>query len=224
MRLLITGTGSGVGKTWVACALARALRESGRSVIGIKPVETGCKGDPSDWEDGVRLARATGQTEPTHAIVRLPEAISPVLASDRTGADIDFDGLVLKLERLIDGIDYSLIEGVGGVLTPITWEWNMTDVARSLGAAALVVGVDRQGTINHTLLTLSVLELAGIHCAGIVLTASGAKDPSTGANAAAIARLSGIDRVLNLPREGTEHAASLIAPALTWLGGISTPA
>ena len=224
MRLLITGTGSGVGKTWVACALARALRESGRPAIAIKPVETGCKGDSSDLEDGVRLARATGQSEPTHAIVRLPEGVSPVLASDRAEADIDFDGLVLKLERLIDGVDYALIEGVGGVLTPITWEWNMTDVARSLGAAALVVGVDRQGTINHTLLTLSVLELAGIHCAGIVLTTAGAKDPSAGANAAAIARLSGIDRILTLPREGAEHAARLIAPALAWLGGISAPA
>jgi dethiobiotin synthetase len=224
MRLLITGTGSGVGKTWVACALARALRDAGKAVIAIKPVETGCKGDPSDWEDGVRLARATGQADPAHAIVRLADSLSPVLASDRTGEDIDFDGLVLKLERLIDGTEYALIEGVGGLLTPITWEWNMTDVARSLGGAALVVGVDRQGTINHTLLTLSVLELAGIPCAGVVLTTTERKDPSTGLNAAAIARLSGVDRVLTLPAESAEHASRLIAPALTWLGGVSASA
>jgi len=54
MRLLVTGTDIGVGKTWVACALARALGEAGKSVVAIKPVETGCSGQPSQREDGVR--------------------------------------------------------------------------------------------------------------------------------------------------------------------------
>src|SRR3954469_14964595 len=103
MRVLITGTGARVGKTWVACALIRALRDAGKQVIAIKPVETGRSGPVSDWEDGVRLARATGQPDPTQAILRFSEATAPVLASERTGAEIDFDGLVLKIERCIDG-------------------------------------------------------------------------------------------------------------------------
>jgi dethiobiotin synthetase len=221
MRVLVTGTDTGVGKTWVACALARALRDAGKQVIAIKPVETGRSGPISVWEDGVRLARATGQSEPGHAILRFSEATAPVLASERSGAEIDFDGLVLKIERCINGAEFALIEGSGGLLTPVTWEWNMTDVARTLGACALVVAQDARGTINHTLLTLSALELAGIPCAGVVLTTPETTDRSTGANGPAIARLSGLDRVMALPRQTDPNdAAGAIGPVVGWLGRV----
>jgi dethiobiotin synthase len=224
MRILVTSTGLATGKTWVTCALARALREAGRQVIATKPVETGCVGQPGKAEDGVRLARATGQTQPAHAILRLAEPVAPVLASERAGADIDFDALVLKIERFAESTEVLLLEGAGGLLTPVTWEWNMTDVARALGAAALVVGVDRRGTINHTLLTLSALELAGIPCAGVVLT-QGEKDSSTGANAAAIARLSGMERIVAVPKVGDDQAAAAsLAEVVGWLGRIPAPA
>jgi dethiobiotin synthetase len=225
MRILVTGTDIAVGKTWVACSLARALRESGKRVIAIKPVETGCSSQPNKSEDGARLARATGQTAPTHAIIRLGESLAPVLASERAGDEIDFDALVLKIERFADQAEYAIIEGAGGLLTPITWEWNMAEVARSLGAAALVVGADRRGTISHTLLTLSALELAGIPCIGVVLTSTEVKDESTGANGAAIARLSGLDRVATLPRVGDdEMAAASMSEVITWLGRVPAPA
>lgn len=224
MRLLITGTDSGVGKTWVGCALALALRQAGRSVVAIKPVETGCSGQPSESEDGVRLARATGQSQPAHAIIRLPDTLAPVLASERSGTEIDFDALVLKVERYSEAAEYTLIEGVGGLLAPLTWEWNMADVARSLGAMALVVAADRLGTVNHTLLTLSALELAGIPCAGVVLLAPEQKDSSSGSNAGAIARLSGIERVVSLPRVDEDAAATSVAPVIDWLGRVPATA
>jgi dethiobiotin synthetase len=225
VRLLVTGTDIGVGKTRVACALARAFRNAGRSVIAIKPVETGCSGPPGPQEDGVRLARATGQDQPAHAILRLPDPIAPVLASERAGAEIDFDALVLKIERFADAAEFVIIEGAGGLLAPTTWEWNMADVARALGAGALVVAADRLGTINHTLLTLSALELAGIACAGVVLTPPKQRDQSTGQNDSAIARLSGIDRIMTLPRAEDDVAepASVI-PILDWLGRMTAPA
>jgi dethiobiotin synthetase len=225
VRLLITGTDIAVGKTWVGCALARALREAGRAVVAVKPVETGCAGQVSKKEDGVRLARATGQGQPAHAIIRLAESVAPVLASERAGAEIDFDALVLKIERFTESADVALIEGTGGLLAPVTWEWNLVDLARSLGAAALVVAADRLGTINHTLLTLGALELAGIAVAGVVLTTPEKPDPSAGTNADAIARLSGIDRVVTLPRSGDDQvAASYVAPVLEWLPRVGAPA
>jgi len=224
VRLLITGTDIGVGKTWVTCALARALAEAGRSVVAIKPVETGCSGQPGTSEDGVRLAQATGQSQPAHAIIRLPDPVAPVLASERAGSEIDFDALMLKIERFIDEADVALIEGTGGLLAPVTWEWNMVDLARSIGASALVVAADRLGTINHTLLTLSALELAGIALVGVVLTTPEQRDRSAGTNAGAISRLSGVERVSTLPRTGDDKAAAtFLAPVVEWLERLATP-
>jgi dethiobiotin synthetase len=225
MRVLITGTGTGVGKTWVACALVRALRDVGKQVIAIKPVETGRSGQPSDWEDGVRLAKATGQEQPIQAIIRLPLPGEPVLGGEGLESAIDFDALLLKIERYIEGAEFGLVEGTGGLLTPVTWEWNMTDLARDLGACALVVAEDRLGAINHTLLTLSALELAGIPCAGVVLTTPEMTDRSTGVNAAAIARLSGVDRVMAVPRAADPgDAAASMVQVVGWLGRVGAPA
>ena len=225
MRILIAGTDTNVGKTWVACALAHALKAGGKQVVAVKPVETGCADSPSIREDGVLLAHATGQSQPPHAIFRLADHDAPMLSSDRSGITIDFDALVLKVERYAEGADFLLIEGTGGLLAPVTWEWNMADVARALGACALVVAVDRQGTINHTLLTLSALELAGIPCLGVVLTAPGGKDRSAAAHAGAIARLSGIERVVVVPRSvDPGEAAGLMGTVVGWLGRVAAPA
>jgi dethiobiotin synthetase len=164
---------------------------------------------------------ATGQSQPPHAIIRLPEAVAPVLASERAGAEIDFDALVLKIERFAEDAEYTIIEGTGGLLAPVTWEWNMADIARALGASALLVAADRRGTINHTLLTLSALELAGISCVGVVLTKTEMKDASSGTNAEAIARLSGIERVVTITRvEEDKAAAASMGQVVTWLAGV----
>ena len=70
--LLITGTDTGVGKTWVGRALGHALVAAGRRVVAIKPVETGCSDATALLEDGALLAAATGQAEPRAALYRLP--------------------------------------------------------------------------------------------------------------------------------------------------------
>jgi dethiobiotin synthetase len=197
MRILIIGTDVGVGETWVAASLARALEQAGKGVIAIKP----------------------------HALLGLAEPLASAVVGEGTGEEIDFDGLVLKIERYADQAEYAIILGAGGLLTPVTWEWNMADVARAIGAVALVVGVDRVGTINHTLLTLSALELAGLSCLGVVLTSPELQDTSTGKNAGAIARLSGIDRVITLPFSTDEQlAAMLLEPVLSWVGRVAAPA
>jgi dethiobiotin synthetase len=144
------------------------------------------------------------------------------LAAEREGQDIDLDALVLQIEGVSQGADVLLVEGAGGLLSPITWEWTVVELARSLGAAALVVAADRLGTINHTQLTLSALELSGIDVAGVVFTAPEVPDESTGTNAAAVERLSGIERVLSLPREHDPSAAAArIAPVVGWLEGVT---
>lgn len=224
MRILVTGTDTRVGKTWVGCALAQALRSSGKQVVAVKPVETGCAGPPGEREDGVLLATATGQSHPAHAIFRLAERVPPALASDRSGITIDFDALVLKLERYGEAADFLLIEGIGGLLTPVTWEWNMVDVAKALGAGVLVVAVDRAGSINGTLLSLSALELAGVACAGVLLTTPESPDETTSRNGPAIARLSGLDRVVTAPRTAYPDRTDAMRSVVGWLSRLPAPA
>ena len=216
--LLITGTNGGVGKTWVGCALARALAAAGRRVVAIKPVETGCSEKARDAEDGARLAAATGQRAPLAALHRFSVPTAPVLAAEAEGVAIDLDALLLDIEELSAGAEVLLLEGAGGLLSPITWEWSVVELARSFGATALLVGRDRHDVINHALLTLSALELAGIAVTGVVLTAPAAPDRSTGLNASAVARLSGIDRVIAVRRPAEVRAAvEATAPVAAWL-------
>jgi len=186
--------------------------------VAIKPVETGCSDATALFEDGALLAAATGQAEPLSALYRFPESLVPALAADAAGEAIDLDAMLLRLEALSAGAEVVLVEGVGGLLAPMTWEWTVVDLARALGAPALVVAVDRLGTINHTLLTLGALELAGLEVAGVVLTAPETQDPSTGTNAAAIVRLAGIDRIVTVPRLADPAAAFReIQPIIAWI-------
>ena len=199
-RVLVTGTDTGVGKTWIACALARALTSDGRAVVAIKGVETGCHDVPSPTEDGVLLAAATGQRAPARALRRFRAPIAPALACDLEGGVVDLDELAAEIESLATQAEVLLLEGAGGLLTPMGWDWSVVDLAQALDATALVVAADRLGAINHTLLTLSALDLAGLRVAGIVLSGPAVSDESSGGNGPAIARLSGINRVRTVPR------------------------
>ena len=222
--ILVTGTNTAVGKTWVAAALARALTGAGLRVLAVKPVETGCDDAPSASEDGAILAGATGQREPARALRRFHAAIAPAQALEREDGSLDFDELVLELERYEAAADVLIIEGVGGLLSPITWEWNIADLAGALGAHALIVASDRHGSINHTLLTLGAAELAGLTVLGVVLTSPRVPDASTGGNAAAIARLSGTARVHVTPwTDDPDTAAAALRDVAEWVAADLAP-
>lgn len=216
--LVIVGTDTGVGKTWTGCALARALRQSGRRVVGLKPLETGCPGPPAETEDGTLLARATGQSEPQHALFRFRDPVAPPEAADREGRQIDFEYLLRRVREYRDRADVLLVEGAGGLLSPLTWEQNAVDLAQALEARVLLVAADRLGTISHTLLALEKLELSQLEVLGVVLTAPEQPDASTGSNAAAISRLSGCSRLVCAPRSHHPETISDWAQEVTqWL-------
>jgi dethiobiotin synthetase len=216
--LLVTGTDTGVGKTWAACALAGALRQAGRTVVAIKPIETGCGDATATTEDGVRLAAATGQAQPKRALRRFHAPVAPAVAADFEGGSLDLDELATEIDAPSNHADVLLLEGAGGLLAPLAWDWSAVDLARLFDASALVVASDRLGAINHTLLTLSALDLAGIRVAGIVLTAPATSDASTGNNGGAIARLSGIERVRVAPRiDDPGNAVAWFVEVGAWL-------
>jgi len=216
--VLVAGTEGGVGATWVACALARSLRRAGRAVVAVKAVETGCSEASADTEDGPRLAAATGQREPAHALRRFRAAMPPVAAAELEGAILDLDELAAEIENLTKDSDLALLEGSGGLLAPFGWEWNIVDLAQAFEATALVVASDTTGTISHTLLTLSALDLAGLRVVGVVLNEPSRPDATTGSNATAIARISGIDRVRQVPRDRKpDESSHWLAEVAGWL-------
>lgn len=223
--LVIAGTDTGVGKTFVGAALARALSMTGRYVVAMKPVETGCDGDGRSAEDGRILAAATGQAEPLEALVRLEAAVTPAMAADLEGVELDFAALLARVRDLAAGADVTIVEGAGGVLAPLTWRYNTRDLARELEASVILVASDRLGTINHTLLTLS--GLASHRVAALVLNAPEVPDASTGTNAEAIRMHANALRIevppiviLDRVESVDDAAAELNDLAATLVGGV----
>jgi dethiobiotin synthetase len=182
----------------VGAALARLLAERGRRVLAVKPVESGT---PSECEDGVLLAEATGQALPREALVRLRDPVAPPVAAEREGVAPDHEAWCRVIRDLASGHEVTLVEGAGGLLSPLTATANARDLAVALSASALVVAPDRLGTLNHTLLTLEALAAAAVPLLGVVLSAPETADESTGGNAESLRRYGLIERVAVVPRD-----------------------
>jgi dethiobiotin synthetase len=227
-HVVVAGTDTGVGKTFVGVALARALVRSGARVVAIKPVESGCGDAPEADEDGARLAAATGQADPPRALLRLRMPVTPALAAEREGVVVDVAALAETVRAAGEGADVVLVEAAGGLLSPLSWTADATDLARALAAGVLLVTSDRLGVLHHVRSTLRALRGAGLRPLGLVLSAPAEPDASTGTNAAALARLVDergathpiADRIVSVPRTShPEIAAEALAPTLRWLRG-----
>ena len=214
--IVVTGTDTGVGKTWVSAALIRALVLSGIRAVGIKPIESGCDG--TQMEDGVLLAEAGSQLQPSRALLRLKAPIAPPLAADREGVVIDWADILAQVKAHQERAEVALVEGAGGLLSPLSWQHNSLDLATQLNAEVLLVAADKLGSINHTLLSLRVLKQAGINVVGVVFSAPEQADASTGSNAQSLTKTTGLHRVFSLPRLSTvEDTSKALTPILSWL-------
>lgn len=215
---LVVGTDTGVGKTWVSCALARALRATGQQVVAVKPIETGIVEPPRPDEDGALLAEASGQAGPRRALIRLPGEVGPAIAADQAGIELDYDDLVARLRSLATPETLLIVEGTGGLLSPLTWQDNHLDLAHSLDARVLVVAADRLGTISHTLMALRVLRAEKVPILGIVLNQVDEADESTSSNGAALQRLAEHTPVVTVPRlDDPVRAAEAVKEVAGWV-------
>ncbi len=158
--LVVTGTDTGVGKTIVTAALAAAARAAGRTVTVVKPTQTG------DDDDAAVIARLSGVTD-IHTFARLDAPLAPASA----GSSLTAVEVVERIRALpaVDG-GLILVEGAGGLLVRMgPDDATIADVARLLGAPALVVVRAGLGTLNHTALTVEALEARGVVCPGILI-------------------------------------------------------
>lgn len=171
--LFITGTDTGVGKTIVTASLCRILRQRGIDAVAIKAFATGVTPE-AGWRDNdpLLLSAAMDNVEPAELIapVRLSAPLSPYDAARITGGAFDIDAVVAAVENVASRHEFALVEGVGGVMVPLTEEVYVSDFARRLGLPALVVARSRVGTVNHCLLTIDALRRAEVQVQGMIYT------------------------------------------------------
>ena len=178
LGLFVTGTDTGVGKTRVSEALARAVRSRGASVAALKPVESGCQERDRTLLalDAERLRRASDMAV-SNILYRYKAAVAPGVAARLEGPPPD----IAKIATWVGGFDCQrlLVEGAGGWLVPLVGDLFMRDLARELSLPVLVVCRPSLGTINHSLLTMANVKDAGCQLAGFVVSESVATEAET---------------------------------------------
>lgn len=172
MKRFVTGTDTGVGKTFVSCALLQALARRHPRVVGMKPVAAGLVQTPDGWdsEDAIALRAASTVRVPAALDnpVRLPDPLSPHLAAERAGTRIDIPHLAACQRELAQHADAMVVEGAGGFLVPLSPTLTGADLAQALGLPVLLVVGLRLGCLNHALLSAEAIRARGLTLAGWV--------------------------------------------------------
>ncbi len=168
--LIVSGTGTGVGKTIITAAVAALARDRGSRVAVVKPGQTGvAPGEPGDLDDVRRLALV----DDLHEHVRYPDPLAPAAAARVSGRPaLDLGTSVRAIRELAATHDLVVVEGAGGLLVRYDDDGTtIADWARELGAPVLVVVLASLGTLNHTALTLEAVAHRGLDLAGVVIGA-----------------------------------------------------
>ena len=189
--LFITGTGTGVGKTYVAALVAKALQTTGKRVGVYKPVASGCELRDGKLvsPDAVALWEAAGRPGTLEQVCpqMFAAPLAPHLAARAEGRRVDQGLLRAGFEFWRESCDVVLVEGAGGLMSPVSDDDYNADLADEFGYPLVVVAANELGTINATLQTLIVADTFrdGLEIAGIVLNTPrlAAGDPSVDSNA-----------------------------------------
>jgi dethiobiotin synthetase len=168
--LFVTGTDTGVGKTILSAALIAAMAAEGQRVSAYKPVVTGLGEPQGAWpRDHELLAEMAGMTPQEVSPLAYAPAVSPHLAAAMAGERIDQARLIEHAHTLARR-GTLIVEGVGGLLVPLSEDFTMRDLAAELALPVLIAARPGLGTINHTLLTLQAARAAGLEVRAVVLT------------------------------------------------------
>ena len=173
--IFVTGTDTGVGKTAVACAIARAARRAGLRVRALKPVETGCARGADGAlvpADALALAAAAGDDAPLERLCpwRLELPAAPEVAAAAAGESLALAPIAEALAAARKDADLVLVEGAGGLLVPVFPGLDMAGLAARLDLPVLVVARAALGTINHTLLTLEAARARRLRVLGVAVS------------------------------------------------------
>jgi dethiobiotin synthetase len=171
--LFFTGTDTGVGKTYVVAAVARILLAQGHGVIVSKPIATG-----ANWKEGqlisddtIALAFAARMASDLQEITlwTFADSVAPPVAARRAGIELRVSDIVRAVHDRQDPQKAMLVEGIGGLLCPLTERETVADLVKALQMRLMVVARRSLGTLNHTLLTLEAARFRGLEVAGLII-------------------------------------------------------
>ena len=216
----ITGTGTDIGKTWLACALLRHWRGEGRRPAALKPLLSGFDPLLPQHSDAGALLAALGReagTEELDAIApwRFAAPLSPDMAAAREGRPIDFDELVSFSRRAIAAPARPLlIEGVGGVMAPLDARHTVRDWIAASGLPCVLVTGSYLGSLSHALTALEALQAVGIGVAAIAVNESPDSTVALDATLESLSRHAGGVPLLAIERANSQEAITRLAALL----------
>ncbi len=164
----ITGTDTNVGKTWVTLALMQHFKNQNLSVLGMKPVASGCEKINGEWQNSDALAiQKMGSQYVDYSVLnpyayKLP--ISPHLAGKKN--PVKLETIFAHFQMLQKLANVLIVEGAGGLYAPLNETDTIADLAKTLNAPIILVVAIRLGCINHALLTFEAIKHSNLKCAG----------------------------------------------------------
>ena len=170
--VFVTGTDTGVGKTWVSLGLIAALKSEGLEVTAMKPISAGCESTAEGLrnEDALMLQREASAARPYDMInpIALEPAIAPHIAAAEAGVPIDLDRIEIAYSGLAADADVCVVEGAGGWLVPLGTQVTFADLVARLNLPVLLVVGIRLGCLNHALLTVESIRRRNLPLIGWV--------------------------------------------------------
>jgi dethiobiotin synthetase len=198
MTFFITGTDTGVGKTVLTALLARHLRERGVNAAALKPICSGGRDDARALRAAMNGALTPDEINPWH--FRAP--IAPMPAARRERKRVTPADVLAHVRTMQKRFDVLLVEGAGGLLSPLGENFDSRDLIAALRATPIIVCPNRLGAVNQVLLTLAALPRSTSCRARVVLMSPSKPDASTSTNVSLLAEFLDAQRIFCLPRLG----------------------
>lgn len=218
--IFITGTDTGVGKTYIAERIVVGLRQQGVDVGVMKPAETGCRLRDGRLlpADALRLMSAAECKDSLELVnpYRFRQPLAPAVAAGLTRRKIDPKKIVSAFRTLAARHDFMVVEGAGGILVPLSIKYAYGDLASAIKLPVIIVARPGLGTINHTLLTVSALQLRRIAIAGIIINHAGERQAGLveRTSPSVIAEISKM-KILGTVRHGEEKLEGIVEQILS---------
>ncbi len=204
--IFVTATGTDIGKTFVTRGLIHALRARGRGVAALKPVVSGFEPAEAAGSDSGLLLAALGRPVSQETIAQISPwrfalPVAPDIAAAREGRRLDYEGMIEFCRTAIaQNRDALLIEGVGGVMSPIDQAHTVLDWMAALRLPLILVAGSYLGTISHTLTALDVVARRGLAVVSVVISESAGSPVRLDETREAIARFAPQVDIVALPR------------------------